>query len=111
DFTHQPSGLVWANTLTWQDARKARIQLGKTNSQYQSQYADYKQYVDEKLDSSLNWDTRISWTPQFLKAQNLTFSADILNVLDSKTAVDLSTAGVSTYASGRQFWLDVSMKF
>ncbi|EGO8188533.1 TonB-dependent receptor plug domain-containing protein [Escherichia fergusonii] len=111
DFTHQPSGLVWANTLTWQDARKARIQLGKTNSQYQSQYTDYKQYVDEKLDSSLNWDTRISWTPQFLKAQNLTVSADILNVLDSKTAVDLSTAGVSTYASGRQFWLDVSMKF
>lgn len=27
DFTHQPSGLVWANTLAWQEARKARIIL------------------------------------------------------------------------------------
>ncbi len=53
DFTHQPSGLVWANTLTWQEARKARIILGKTNAQYISEYSDYKQYVDEKLDSSL----------------------------------------------------------
>lgn len=25
DFTHQPNGLVWANTLTRQEARKARI--------------------------------------------------------------------------------------
>lgn len=88
DFTHQPSGLVWANTLTWQEARKARIILGKMNAQYISEYSDYKQYVDEKLDSSLTWDTRLSWTPQFLKQQNLTISADILNVLDSKTAVD-----------------------
>ncbi|HBC9344086.1 TPA: TonB-dependent receptor plug domain-containing protein [Escherichia coli] len=111
DFTHQPSGLVWANTLTWQEARKARIILGKTNAQYISEYSDYKQYVDEKLDSSLTWDTRLSWTPQFLKQQNLTFSADILNVLDSKTAVDTTNTGVATYASGRTFWLDVSMKF
>ncbi|EFH3438917.1 TonB-dependent receptor [Escherichia coli] len=81
DFTHQPSGLVWANTLAWQEARKARIILGKTNAQYISEYSDYKQYVDEKLDSSLTWDTRLSWTPQFLKQQNLTISADILNVL------------------------------
>ncbi len=111
DFTHQPSGLVWANTLTWQEARKARIILGKTNAQYISEYSDYKQYVDEKLDSSLTWDTRLSWTPQFLKQQNLTISADILNVLDSKTAVDTTNTGVATYASGRTFWLDVSMKF
>lgn len=53
DFTHQPSGLVWANTLARQEARKARIILGKTNAQYISEYSDYKQYVDEKLDSSL----------------------------------------------------------
>ncbi len=111
DFTHQPSGLVWANTLAWQEARKARIILGKTNAQYISEYSDYKQYVDEKLDSSLTWDTRLSWTPQFLKQQNLTISADILNVLDSKTAVDTTNTGVATYASGRTFWLDVSMKF
>lgn len=111
DFTHQPSGLVWANTLAWQEARKARIMLGKTNAQYISEYSDYKQYVDEKLDSSLTWDTRLSWTPQFLKQQNLTISADILNVLDSKTAVDTTNTGVATYASGRTFWLDVSMKF
>ncbi len=111
DFTHQPSGLVWANTLTWQEARKARIILGKMNAQYISEYSDYKQYVDEKLDSSLTWDTRLSWTPQFLKQQNLTISADILNVLDSKTAVDTTNTGVATYASGRTFWLDVSMKF
>ncbi len=63
-----------------------------------------------------NWiaavlDTRLSWTPQFLKQQNLTISADILNVLDSKTAVDTTNTGVATYASGRTFWLDVSMKF
>ncbi len=57
DFTHQPSGLVWANTLAWQEARKARIILGKTNAQYISEYSDYKQYVDEKLDSGLTWDT------------------------------------------------------
>uniref|UniRef100_UPI001FCEF3C3 TonB-dependent receptor n=1 Tax=Escherichia coli TaxID=562 RepID=UPI001FCEF3C3 len=57
------------------------------------------------------WDTRLSWTPQFLKQQNLTISADILNVLDSKTAVDTTNTGVATYASGRTFWLDVSMKF
>ncbi|WP_169000793.1 hypothetical protein, partial [uncultured Escherichia sp.] len=50
-------------------------------------------------------------TPQFLKQQNLTISADILNVLDSKTAVDTTNTGVATYASGRTFWLDVSMKF
>lgn len=111
DFTHQPSGLVWANTLAWQEARKARIILGKTNAQYISEYSDYKQYVDEKLDSSLTWDTRLSWTPQFLQQQNLTISADILNVLDSKTAVDTTNTGVATYASGRTFWLDVSMKF
>ncbi|MEA0476259.1 TonB-dependent receptor [Escherichia coli] len=85
--------------------------LGKTNAQYISEYSDYKQYVDEKLDSSLTWDTRLSWTPQFLKQQNLTISADILNVLDSKTAVDTTNTGVATYASGRTFWLDVSMKF
>lgn len=111
DFTHQPSGLVWANTLAWQEARKARIILGKANAQYISEYSDYKQYVDEKLDSSLTWDTRLSWTPQFLQQQNLTISADILNVLDSKTAVDTTNTGVATYASGRTFWLDVSMKF
>ncbi len=87
------------------------IILGKTNAQYISEYSDYKQYVDEKLDSSLTWDTRLSWTPQFLKQQNLTISADILNVLDSKTAVDTTNTGVATYASGRTFWLDVSMKF
>lgn len=81
------------------------------NTQYISEYSDYKQYVDEKLDSSLTWDTRLSWTPQFLKQQNLTISADILNVLDSKTAVDTTNTGVATYASGRTFWLDVSMKF
>ncbi len=52
-----------------------------------------------------------TWTPQFLKQQNLTISADILNVLDSKTAVDTTNTGVATYASGRTFWLDVSMKF
>ena len=85
--------------------------LDKTNAQYISEYSDYKQYVDEKLDSSLTWDTRLSWTPQFLKQQNLTISADILNVLDSKTAVDTTNTGVATYASGRTFWLDVSMKF
>lgn len=90
---------------------KARIILGKTNAQYISEYSDYKQYVDEKLDSSLTWDTRLSWTPQFLQQQNLTISADILNVLDSKTAVDTTNTGVATYASGRTFWLDVSMKF
>ncbi|EPK3696927.1 TonB-dependent receptor plug domain-containing protein, partial [Escherichia coli] len=84
---------------------------GKTNAQYISEYSDYKQYVDERLDSSLTWDTRLSWTPQFLKQQNLTISADILNVLDSKTAVDTTNTGVATYASGRTFWLDVSMKF
>ena len=50
-------------------------------------------------------------SPHFLKQQNLTFSADILNVLDSKTAVDTTNTGVATYASGRTFWLDVSMKF
>lgn len=102
DFTHQPSGLVWANTLAWQEARKARIILGKTNAQYISEYSDYKQYVDEKLDSSLTWDTRLSWTPQFLKQQNLTISADILNVLDSKTAVEnkaVSGSGVGELSS------------
>lgn len=84
DFTHQPSGLVWANTLARQEARKARIITGKTNAQYISEYSDYKQYVDEKLDSSLTQDTRLSRTPQFLKQQNLTISADILNVLIAK---------------------------
>lgn len=94
--------------------RKKRVKLalssGKTNAQYISEYSDYKQYVDERLDSSLT-DTRLSSTPQFLKQQNLTISADILNVLDSKTAVDTTNTGVATYASGRTFWLDVSMKF
>lgn len=93
-----------------QEARKARIILGKTNAQYISEYSDYKQYVDEKLDSSLTQDTACL-DIQFLKQQNLTISADILNVLDSKTAVDTTNTGVATYASGRTFWLDVSMKF
>lgn len=53
DFTHQPSGLVWANTLTGKKRVKLALSSGKTNAQYISEYSDYKQYVDEKLDSSL----------------------------------------------------------
>lgn len=64
-----------------------------------------------RTDSSLTWGHPLVPTPQFLKQQNLTISADILNVLDSKTAVDTTNTGVATYASGRTFWLDVSMKF
>lgn len=47
------------------EARKARIITGKTNAQYISEYSDYKQYVDEKLDSSLTQDTRLSGRHNF----------------------------------------------
>ncbi len=57
---------MWANTLAWQEARKARIILGKTNAQYISEYSDYaSSMLTKKLDSSLTWDTRLSGRHNF----------------------------------------------
>ncbi|WP_432633214.1 hypothetical protein, partial [Escherichia coli] len=52
-----------------------------------------------------HWST--SKTPSYTKS----VSWQHHHVLDSKTAVDTTNTGVATYASGRTFWLDVSMKF
>lgn len=111
DFAHAPSGLVWANTVTYQQARKARLALSRTNADYNSDLSDYKQFQDKKLSSSVNWDSRISWTPQFIPSRNLTVSVDALNVLNKKTAVNTDAKGVSAYGSGRQYWLDVELRF
>ncbi|HBC2947062.1 TPA: TonB-dependent receptor plug domain-containing protein [Escherichia coli O146] len=111
DLTHKPSGITWANTFTWQDARKARLALGKNHSDYRSEYSDYRQFTDKKLDSSLNWDMRISWSPTFMNKNNLIINADILNVLDEKTTVNTNSSGISTYGSGRAFWLDIGVTF
>lgn len=111
DFTENRYGIVWANTLTYQQARKVRLALAKNHPGYISSLSDYRQYQDTALDSSLNWDSRIAWTPTFLPQKNLTLSVDILNVLDTVSTVNTNSAGVATYASGRQFWLDIGIAF
>ncbi len=75
------------NTLAWQEARKARIILGKTNGNTSANIQITssmltKNWIAPDLGHPLVLDATISETTK------PEISADILNVLDSKTAVD-----------------------
>ena len=103
--------LLWNNLFTARGSYERIIYYNETTTN--------NQYKTHKFGGSFNWDTRLG-----LEVNGLYVNLDVLNVLDSKKLVpigaengaslyglEVASAMILAYESGRQFWLQMGYKF
>ena len=116
--------LTWSNFFTMQGAYKMDVDVSG-----EDKWDGYPYQVIEtkRFKPTFNWDTRINYTQNIGHNVQTFVNFDVLNVLNKKSTIGFNNqthenhfkttsydngAGYETlYSTGRQFWLEVGVKF
>ena len=98
------AGVTWGNRLNWNSAR--------TGIGYAGTVKGVQQFNSKRLASYLTWDSSISYQPGW--AKGVTLSLDILNVLNKRVPLAVTTASAvnnARWQTGREIWLTAGYEF
>ncbi|WP_367066769.1 TonB-dependent receptor plug domain-containing protein [Oryzisolibacter sp. LB2S] len=98
------AGVTWGNRLNWNGAR--------TGIGYTGTIKGVEQYNSQRLPSYLTWDMALTYQPHW--APGVTLSLDMLNVLNRRVPLVVTTAGAANNArwqTGREIWLTAGYQF
>ncbi|OBT17031.1 hypothetical protein A9264_09900 [Vibrio sp. UCD-FRSSP16_10] len=110
------AGLVWNNRVNYQHGKKAAAYTGATSIDIDGQPETVNILETTELDELITWDMAINWTPTQLN-DHLVLGLSVTNVLNTQEVISLSGISVGStvvpdehYNSGRQVWLNVSVR-
>ncbi|NLK67107.1 MAG: TonB-dependent receptor [Campylobacteraceae bacterium] len=107
-ITKFPSAnLTWANFFNLQGGFEGVVRDGRETIDGKT----YTAYKTKDFDETFVWDTKFILDIPTQKGQEAYVSLDIYNVLDTDNAVSISSGGIMSYDTGRQFWLEVGYRW
>ena len=99
------AGVSWGNRLNWNSARTGIGFVGTIKG--------VDNYNSQRLASYMTWDSSVTYQPHW--AKGVTLSLDILNVLNKRVPLAVTTAGSyvnnARWQTGREIWLTAGYQF
>ena len=99
------AGVTWGNRLNWNSARTGIGFAGTSKG--------VDNYNSQRLASYMTWDSSVTYQPHW--AKGVTLSLDILNVLNKRVPLAVTTAGSyvnnARWQTGPEIWLTAGYQF
>lgn len=102
-------GLTLSNFLIYKASMNATVNTGKITIGRK----DLDLYKDVNLGKSFSWDMRVGYVHKLPKAMDVFVNLDIYNILNksNKSSTVSSSQTTLLYEAGRQFWLEVGLRW
>lgn len=101
--------LTWTNFLRYRGAYEQIFRASPDNITIDG--TSYENYEVGEVRAAPSWDTRVKWTLPLSDSQSTYVAVDITNVTNKVNNIVSDTAGVISYETGRQYWLEVGYQF
>ncbi|MFP6848238.1 MAG: TonB-dependent receptor [Pseudomonas sp.] len=101
--------LAWTNFLRYRGAYEQIFRANPENITING--GTYENYEVGEVSAAPTWDTRVKWTLPMGGSQSTYVAVDVTNVTDKVNNIVSNTAGVISYETGRQYWLEVGYQF
>ncbi|SEQ09362.1 Outer membrane receptor for ferrienterochelin and colicins [Pseudomonas cuatrocienegasensis] len=101
--------LTWTNFLRYRGAYEQIFRATPENITING--GTYENYEVGEVSAAPTWDTRVKWTLPLGGSQSTYVAVDVTNVTDKVNNIVSNTAGVISYETGRQYWLEVGYQF
>lgn len=102
------ANLIWSNFFRYR-ADYSKVADTGENIDYQGVSVDVWEVQD--YGGALTWDMRLAWALDLPKQQEVFVNVDVFNVLNERSAAEVSSNNTVTYEVGRQFWLELGYRF
>ncbi|NLS12004.1 TonB-dependent receptor plug domain-containing protein [Vibrio sp. SM6] len=105
-------GLVWNNRINYQQGKKVTTYKNMETVEIDGEPVKVNSLLTKTLGDLATWDMALNWTPSQFK-DHVTLGASITNVLNTQKIISVSgvdAASEEHYNSGRQIWLNVSLR-